>query len=386
MEKDSNPTNAAKYLAAAKTALADQINNGADMRDSVWVNGVIQDINPGFEMCMMFDRFFEAYDIIKGELTLGERTAYDAYFHAAAHFWTREGDIQLDPKLTDRWGGNFNVLVDKVPSGWFTHKNGYSIPKFSLHWNNRRNQFYHLGLKVGLHLKRTNATGYNTIEADSIYHGLSKANYLIESAKLFMKNWLMFQVFSDGVICEYERNRDIEEKGTHYAGILVTTIADMLDNLYRSGENMYNWTTTLGVTTSSSSTASTTPKTFKLAFDWYIKRIYSGKYPLLYDYYNPSDVIDGVSSIDFYAHDVAAGAIMDRYYKDDDIKRQVLRIAPQTTTQRGSYPLRSKINSSGWNPWQSGAGGYTPARCFMFVDKDMNTTTLRDINVFNVTR
>lgn len=383
--KDSNPTLAATYLNAAKAGLADQVNNGADMRDSVWEVGVIGDANPGFEICHAYLKFFEGYELIKDQLTSGERIAYDAYFYGGAKFWVDEGNLRYDTKFANRWGGNYTVTasnVDNEMSSWYTHKNGNQIPTLALWYNNRPEDFYKLGHVVGHHLKRTNASGYNTVEAGSEFHGLSKADFLIRSGEMFIKEWLMFQVFPDGSISEMERNRDTHEKGTNYTGNILTNIMDMLDIDYRAGGNLYQWSTTGGHL----GTASSTPKTFKLPVDWFVKRIFSRRYPLIYDYFNPTQVLDGISSTSNYVFDVPIGTIGYKLWKDIELKQQSLRMAPKNAYQDGSNPLPAEPNGSGFNYGFWASTGNRVGRSIRYHDAGMNDTTMSGIDVFNVTR
>lgn len=224
-----------KYRDAAKTELLSLAGEpGSDFTDdSRWCQGEIRDAgNPGLQIVNWFTPLLFAYDYLGSEtFSDAESELLERWFLEAAKFFQREVALSLDRNFIDRQNGDYRIsgygmAVNSTCSD-ITHFGGWQVCSLAKHYNNRRAaavRFFGLaGLKF-------------------------EDEHLVERAKAFVREFVMFSVYPDGVIGEFERWRsDFPDLGWAYASQILGSMHTLADAFARAGDfELYEFTTSEG--------------------------------------------------------------------------------------------------------------------------------------------
>lgn len=195
----------------------------------------IGDENPGFAISEFLLRLVFAYDYAKEGATPEQHAKIKTWLLGAAHYWRGEVDYHLNKFFVDRSAGTDELTSyarNAFEGSWFgvkqlTHYNGRSVWREGLLYNNRRANIVRFVAHVGVL--------YNDRE-------------LIQSAKLFFREWIRFGVFPDGVVTEFERWEPYAPNwGWDYAASSIALMIDTADVLARAGEpDLYLYQTSGG--------------------------------------------------------------------------------------------------------------------------------------------
>lgn len=220
------------YRDAVKTELLSQAQTpGVNFANrNRWCLDVIGEINPGFAIAEWMTRHLFAYDYLGADnFTTNERAILDQWFREGAVFHQNDTDRPLERLFVDRNNGNYTPRSTDPRFG--SSIGYYGSPKIGTiarHYNNRRAaQIAYVGL-VGAH---QNIPSYKT------------------SAKLFVKEYLMFGVYPEGFTADFQRFTSTNPQGGWtYAANLAGNAITIADTLARTGDtDLYNFTTSTGL-------------------------------------------------------------------------------------------------------------------------------------------
>jgi hypothetical protein len=349
LEKKS-PGTGMPYINAAKTALLDQISRtGVDFSiGSRWQNHIIRDQSPSFEICQWLARLFRGYDYIKTYFTSGERDSIEQWMMNAAIFWLEDLNHDLNLSWSDRFTnvnpdnytitsygnavGVNNFSTDRVYDG----RTG--IRKKAYFINNRRFDVILFSLYVGL-------SDFACGNVSSTFTGKTKNQLLVDSSKIFYREYLHFAVFSDGYTAEnYRGDQDQDpSKAFHYSGISLSLAGQMADAAARSGDKTW-YEYSLGKCT------------LKQAVDRFVRYYDSGINGNNVTYLNIP--LNGTFENRQFVTDVYF-APLNLYWQDDDLWARIRRLKANLP----SYSLN--VASSGSNIGWDGPGGTYCGKLFM---------------------
>lgn len=199
---------------------------------NIWCDGRLKDRNPSFAIADWLTRLLFGYDYIRRSLTSSERQTIDTWFYHAGAFFQRNIDADLSQNFVNRSAGDYRLsgygkLMNDSPSNNITHYNGFKTYSLAKFYNNRRSSQARFFALVGI----------------------QQGNDLFKnSGKRYVKEWLMFSTYPNGVIAEFERwDSDLAELGWSYASNCVAQAADIADHFARDGDmELYRFTTSFG--------------------------------------------------------------------------------------------------------------------------------------------
>lgn len=348
--------------------LAQAAEPGMDMSNTTrWATDLIRDGAPAMFIAAWFTRLYFAYDYIDDGtiLSAADKQVLDKwFFDAATYFQARNIDVDLNKPYVNRNAGDYNYSGYAIASGVgnisdYTHKNadgtpGNGIPNLAKWYNNRRGtmvEFYNL---VGVKTNNATFTG---------------------SAKLFVKEMLMFSTFPDGSVGEFERTEaNATEQGWQYAMILVNNLLSIADHQARKGDfELYDYTTSQGKGPTVGGS-----KNLKLISELMVKLIDNTS--LEWYHQNETNLgnanyrINGVDAINnrHYVHEIWI-SLSNTYWKSNFIKRRYTRTEPGTVPypndNPSATPYQDLHGAGSMAPWHGGFGSY-PGVLFMFGQMD----------------
>jgi hypothetical protein len=335
-----------RYSEAVRKELLAHANNSLldFSKKSRWCEGVLDDINPGFFIAEWMSRLLVGYDYIRTTVPQDERAKLDKWFANAAFYFQREVDQHINQFFVNRNSGNYTLTLYGNNSGAkrysaISHYGGRQISNLAKVYNNRRGSMVRFYALVGIQ---------------------QNIDPLKNSAKLYVKEWLRFSTFPDGIISEFYRWTSSQpDMGWSYATYCVAQALDVADHFARAGDmELYRYSTSQGLvgTEGGNKNIQLTIRNLLQYLDGSVKRYATtsasdvGKQHKLIDGIMPGWEV--VSDIWF-----AQGNI---YYKDNYIKNTYLR--KNAGTRQYPYQQASAGPTSAW----SGAGGIYPGKLFMF--------------------
>jgi hypothetical protein len=331
--------------AVRKELLAHANNSLLDFsRKNRWCEGVLDDINPGFFIAEWMSRLLVGYDYIRTTVSQDERNKLDKWFANAAFYFQREVDRHINNFFVDRNSENYTLTLYGNNSGakrysGISHYGGRQISNLAKVYNNRRGSMVRFFALVGIQ---------------------QNIGTLKQSAKLYVKEWLRFSTFPDGIISEFYRwTSSKPDLGWAYASFCVAQALDVADHFARAGDmELYRYSTSAGMvgTEGGNKNIHLTIKNMLQYLDGSVRRYATnsaaevGKQHKLIDGIMPGWEV--VSDIWF-----AQGNV---YYKDNYIKNAYLRKGS------GTRPYPYQQASAGPTIAWSGAGGIYPGKLLMF--------------------
>lgn len=151
-------------------------------------------------------------------------------------------------RLTGDYSDRAGVASTGATIGYDLYQGGPDIPTITIYYNNRRSSCAHFVGQAGIYLNDSN---------------------LLAAAKRYIKEWVMFGVWEDGIPSEWQRN---EGSADPKQGLVYNThnMACALEIAARTAElgdrELADFSTTYGIW----GTESTTPKTIYTALDKFI--------------------------------------------------------------------------------------------------------------------
>lgn len=187
-----------------------------------WCQGEIRDSGPpGVDVANWFTTLLFSYDYLGvASFSAEENATLADWFLTAAAFLEREVALSLNRNFINRperdyriseFGRDMNANCTRI-----THYGGWTVCSLAAHYNNRR-------------------------AASARFYGLAGIKFddqlLKERAKMFVEEWLMFSVYPDGVMGEFERWRgDHPDLGWAYASVMLGSIHTLADAFARAGD------------------------------------------------------------------------------------------------------------------------------------------------------
>lgn len=342
------------YLNAVKKNLLAQANEPLTdfSNHNRWCEDVLYDVNPAFSIAEWLTRLLLAYDYTKDGFDNEEKVVIERWFKDAAYFFYRNTNPGLNKLFVDREKNDHRlssyamaVKVNKLTA--VSSEDGWQIPSLAKSYNNRRAVMMRFVAFTGI---------------------LINDDKLKNSAKVFVKEWLKFSVFPDGVVGEFERwKENFPDLGWAYASSVISANLDIADALARDGDfELYNFSTSEGYfgTEGGNKSLLLTARTLVNFLDGTVKKhipIPAGK-DLKFDPY-----IDGiiVEKNWFTVNDIWL-SVSNVYFHDEYLKNNYLR----KSQKRLPYPPADKLATTGpHQPW-SGVGAIYPGILFMFGKMD----------------
>lgn len=335
-----------KYLEAVKKELMAQIAVPA-MDVTKW--GLVGDTHR-FTAAEWFVRLLFAYDYIKDGLNGSEKQKLNQYFRNVGKFYANNinhyHEMLFPNRLKEDYSKRGRDAATGAMSNQYTHINkdgskGNRLSILSAWYNNRKASMMRAVGLIGVFLDDPD---------------------LIKHAKLFIKEMIMFSVYPDGTMGEYNRNGNYgnPQAGMIYSGINIQMSVEVADVLARKGDfELYEYETSEGLwgTEGGKKSIRLMVRNFYDQVSYKVER-YHGSV----DIRNRIDIeneFGGNYGIEKWAHDVwyAMGNI---YWKDDYFK--------SVYTRKVGPPYADKnlagCGSVSW-PW-GGAGAVYPGVLFMF--------------------
>lgn len=332
------------YINAAKVCILNQVDivkypNLDFSNTGMWRTTEIGDQDPGFMIAEWLGSFTVAYDYIKSNFTLGQRTTIETWLLNAANYFKGMLANQNNQYFVDRPNGNYTFTTHPANENDVidvTHDGGYTIKRFNLHWSNRL-------LSIATYL--VNAGVFLDNEA------------IIEVGTRFAKEMITYATYPNGMTGDMERSSSSDkEKGLGYWGGQVGNLANMVSVLGRSGRfDLIDFKTTAGAYGTESPSK---PKNIKLMMDGI-----ASAYCKDQGWKKEGEVLDGVYvPTNWYSVLDALLAPANLYFKDEKIRKVMYRIQP------GCNPYPTSPAGNGPIPATLGNGCYFPgiALCYFY--------------------
>lgn len=341
-------TSDSRYLNAVRSEILAQTGeSGTDFsKTNRWCNGVLNDGAPGFLIADWLSRLLVGYDYIRSSISQSDRQRIDTWFRNAAFFFQREVDLPFSRIYTNRLAGNYNLTLYAINSkieriAAISHYGGRKIPGIAKWYNNRRGSMVRFYALVGIQ---------------------QNENQLRSSAKLYVKEWLKFSTFPDGIIGEFERwENNKPDLGWSYASYAIGQAVDIANHFARAGDQeLYKYSTSDGAigTQGGNKTILLTIKNLLSYTDGSVKRYATTDSKKAG---NPAALIDNINPSTGWAavNDIWASAA-NVYYKDS----YITSVYTRTRSGTKSYPQQPA--SAGPDIAWNGSGGLYPGKLFMF--------------------
>lgn len=334
-----------KYFDAVKKELFSQIQVPAvDPSSWPWANDVGRWVSAEWISRLLF-----AYDYIKSELTSTERAQLDQWFRKGGKYFMENVHRNLIRIFPRRAEEDYSVRLWNAKDGKmrdiYTHINkdgspGNRISELSLFYNNRRsNQIRTVGL-IGVFLN----------DREMQFH-----------AKLYVKEMLMFSVWPDGTMGEYQRsgNYGNPQAGMMYSSMNIGTACEIADVLARIGDfELYNYTTSKGLwgTEGGAKSIKLLVENYYRQMDLTVERFYQSVN--IRNRIDSENEFGGEYGVEHWGNDC--------FYVMSNIfwKCNYFRKAYMRESGPGYPPKVTGIGSVGY-PW-GGIGGSYPGTLFMF--------------------
>jgi hypothetical protein len=332
-----------------------------------WCTGVVYDINPNFVISAWLTKLLFAYDYMgRSAFTVSERNILDQWLWSAADYMRIDVDRGIDSVFIDRWNNNYAPTQGCV---YGSPTDGYvgspQIGNYAKFYNNRRASLLRFSGLVAIYL-----ADHGFIPTQSRVG--ATLNTLKQSAKMFVKEWIRFSVFPQGMYGEFER-RDVSlpDLGWAYTGGTLGSAVVIADHFARAGDTeLYTHNTSAGLCNTAGTIndgGSRTGQNRDLLFAVqtlmkYTNDTYARFWPTNGD---PNSRIDGRHPRDGSSwsgvHDTNV-VPANLYFQDNVIKSTYMR------THIGTVPYPA--NPQGGPPPWTGENGIYPAMLFMFGDME----------------
>lgn len=299
----------------------------------------------GFIHAQWLTRFFHAYKYSEGLFNSTEKEKIKQWFLNAGHFFTENVNLQFERHLPNRENEDYSVKkgVFNINPGYdgyvYVNEQGqgvYRTTHISKWYNNRRASKLQPAGLIGIH------------------YGDQK---LIKHAKMFFKEWMMFGVYPDGTLGEYERNHDRNpQQGLVYGIVTQEVLIQWAYELWRRGDSeLFEYTTSDGFLDSKGGKKNLllTIKAYCEQATHLVKRYYKEPKPeYLIDTSSPSG--------ENWAFEVVF-SMANQYYKDPFIRQVYSHTHPNFNKWLPFYSGSGPIPG----PWR-GNGATIPGYMFMY--------------------
>lgn len=329
---------------------------------TLWPATYFRDINPLFQIVNWFNNYLHAYDYIEisdkltGEITFtsDEKNRIHTWLLAAAEFAQKEQDWDVNRNFTNRSSSSpdaaYTVAAIQYPvqrnglnltTHYTTTGPGHTVYGLMQTFNNRRMACYRFAALVGIKVGNTQ---------------------LIDAAKRYVKDWIKYSVFTDGVVGEMERwSNTIPDLGWGYATSVAAPALSIADALARTGDlSLYEYSTSIGLygTEGSNGETKNLYKVMKMMYAIAAKQVlwYGTN---MAENASAAYLIDGQTDTWKALHDVWL-AMGNLRYKDNNIKAMYMRQGPGITPY-WTYP---QVN--GKHLVWTGDWGIYPGLLFMY--------------------
>jgi len=210
--------------------LAQAAVTGTDFSNATrWCTTSPDDPEAAYAVTMWLTKLLFAYDYVKGNMTSGQRTTMETWFHDAGTYWEKIVDLLIENAFPNRDtddysnpsgagdGGGSKVLYFGGPTNDF----------WGEHWNNRCSNMVEFFTCVGVMVNDSN---------------------LKDRGKRFFKEWMQYNVFADGTPGEFYRwENGFPVLGWDYAMMVVGPMVTTADVLARAGDTeLYDYSTSNG--------------------------------------------------------------------------------------------------------------------------------------------
>lgn len=349
---------------------------------TLWEHGRIKDQNPLFIIGQWATRLIFAYDLIKNLITdTGLKTSIETWFYNMAKWMADDINVEINKyfsitnetnpiataRLNDTHTANSyvtsdtrNIYQQTTGVNILTHDGGHPIPRMGFIFNNRRWDIVRY-------------VGYAGI--------LFNDTYLKDSARVFFKEFIKYQVYppglgtdiaQGGMLTEAERNRDANfaEHMLTYMGQSMFCALDIAYIFHKNGDStLRDYTTSAGMLNTVGG-----PKNIKMVVDRYGK-FFDGTGTVTYTstkdgVANTVELIDGVDiskAPDWFCHhDIPVMTLAYALWGENNYKLALRRQKPgnwvynNNTANSANNPA-----GSGANPIYMGPGGAYPDILFM---------------------
>jgi hypothetical protein len=331
-------------------------------------NGYYKDVEPIFYIAPWVNNLLYAYDYLsivdkeEGVSTFSpaEKDTLKKWFNGAALLFVTDHEASINGLFSDRQAKSEDAEYTRNTNPWtqatssdgtphISHRDsagnvGHYIAGQQEYFNNRRMSMYRTACLIGLEF------------GDTSY---------VAKARRFVKDWLKYGVFPDGVVTETERMRDPaddHEHGWTYTTDIVMPAITIADAILRSGgQNLFNWDTQYGTfgTDGTPTNRKNIRKTIDVLYKIAAKKVKWYGAVTAADAGNPQYLIDGKATNWLALHDIRV-VTANLYYKDPLIKQLYKRDGPNMDP----YPAFPAAHGGGW-PWQGDWGTY-PSILFQF--------------------
>jgi len=309
----------------------------------------------GFHEANWITRLLFSYDYIKHYLTVEERQQLEKWFLDFAIYFKNNVHDALRNYFPNRLAGDYSVR------GGVANTGGYTNGEYAFIDENGKpkNQIYWIGHeynnRIASKAKYATLTGIMLDNQELIKHG-----------KVFFKEMIMFGVFPDGTMAEYERNGDYGAPQTgamYYGSLNIETLINIAEALRRKGDNsMYQYKTSSGLWSTQGG-----PKDLRLMIKAYMENM-TGRVKRYYKSVQQSNMIDYEDEADANRHIVfeIMFSMANKYYQDPQLRSEYLRLSNAMPKYKGKGYWHAV---AAW--WSfSGPTACFPSYAFMYADME----------------
>lgn len=363
--RNSNPAKSDQYAKTVKNMMMIQSRKKeTDFTKYAYFGDMAGWVLAGF----MTDYLF-AYDYIKdaGVLTNAEKDELNRWFYNSANFFSRNLHVELGGMFKYRLKGDYSDINGPAETGEaanleYTHVNadGTKVNKiYRLHkwYNNRRAAHVMVIGLVDVFLKNV---GYVAPLVRATGNGYTSDATLEAHAKAYIKEWIKYSVFPDGMQGEFERSYAANPfKGFNYSTCNLFAACIVADAYARRGDfDLYSYTTSEGLWGTQGGN-----KSIRLAVESHMNMV-DGTKKRYFNVVTENNRYQNVQALNHNQHYVSDVwyTMSNVYWKSGYQKGVYTRKGPGTLP----YPIPTKTGSiAGLSPW----GGLThvlPAMLFMY--------------------
>lgn len=202
-----------------------------------------------------------AFDKHRASATAGEDATISAWLIEQAEYMATMQVTQLEAVFPNRGANDWSATAGAASSGslssYYLHLGAGKIPDIALYYNNRRASCAHYIGQAGIYFNNQD---------------------LIDEAKRYFKEWVMFGVYEDGLQSEWNRNDNYGDPkaGVVYSMFNMAAALEIASRLYAIGDTeLVDYSTSYGLF---GTAAASRPKTIFTAFDKYVEITQGRKY------------------------------------------------------------------------------------------------------------
>ncbi|MFP5310003.1 MAG: hypothetical protein ACLGIR_10560 [Actinomycetes bacterium] len=305
----------------------------------------IDDLNPGFEIAGWMTSLVFAYDYVR----ITDPTAFSAaeqrelldWFAGAAEWMTADVDDALERNFTDRLqrsGAPYTLSSHRASNPSISDEPyagaGPRIGAIARYYNNRRAGMMRFVGVAGQALADAGHAGPSSVR------GYTAATYR-ERAARFVQDWLVYSVYADGFVGDFERtSSSLPDLGWAYGMQALSPVLTIADTFARAGDDtLYRFTTAAGAHGSEGAPAGEAGKSLR-----WISRTMTGYVDGSIERYAPGHAgdptyrIDGVHAPSDWngLHDLAL-VPANATWRDAAISRVTTRALPSRVAGPGAH-------------------------------------------------